>query len=76
MKVININRDIEDRRKQDMLDVLEEMREQIEQGVIKEFVACSLSDEGYPQIHVAAVDLPGSIGLFEIGKNILINQTV
>jgi len=65
---------IEEQHKQDMLDVLDHMRQQIEKGVIREFVAASMSDDGDAQIHVCTLDLPGSIGLYEIGKHILISQ--
>jgi hypothetical protein len=44
------------------------------QGDIKEFVASSMDSDGICQIHVAAMDLPGSVGLFEIGKHLLIQQ--
>lgn len=59
-------------QKKAMLEVLDFMRKSIESGDIKEFVACSIGEEGIAQIHVAAMDLPGSIGLFEIGKHLLI----
>jgi hypothetical protein len=55
-----------------MLDVIDFIKKQIEIDNIKEFVACSIDDGGEVQIHVAAMDLPGSVGLFEIGKHILI----
>lgn len=76
IKVVSINgRDeFEAKRKKDMLDVLDNMREQIENDQIKEFVAASIDDDGIPQIHVCALDLPGSVGLFEMGKHILIAQ--
>jgi hypothetical protein len=57
-----------------MLDVLEHMREEIANGTITEFVAASMTSSGNAQIHVCTLDLPGSIGLYEIGKHILINQ--
>ena len=56
-----------------MLDVIDFIKAQIESDSIKEFVACSIDDGGECQIHVAAMDLPGSVGLFEIGKHILIS---
>ena len=62
----------DEQKKQALLEVIEEMRKQIEEGRIKEFVACSIDDESECQIHVCALDLPGSIGLFEIGKHLLI----
>ena len=55
-----------------MLDVLDTMRLMIQSGEIAEFVCCSVDEDGMAQIHVCALDLPGSIGMFEIGKHLLI----
>ncbi len=66
-------REDEERKKQ-LLEVIDDIRKLVEEGEIKEFVACSLGDDGLAQIHVSALDLPGSVGLFEIGKHILISQ--
>ena len=77
MKIVSINGSTvnhKDEQKESMLEVLAEMRKQVEAGEIKEFVACSLNIEGIAQIHVSAMDLPGSIGLYEIGKHLLISQ--
>lgn len=79
MEIVSINPKRKDElqaeeQKQSMLDVLEYMRNAVEAGEIKEFVACSLDADGITQIHVSAMDLPGSIGLFEIGKHLLISQ--
>lgn len=78
MEVISINSKnkqsvLEQEQKKAMLEVLDFIKNEIEEGRIKEFVACSIDHEGDCQIHVAAMDLPGSIGLFEIGKHLLIN---
>lgn len=64
----------DEQRKQDLLEVIEEIKQQIEKGEIKEIVACSLDQDGAPQIHVCSLDLPGSIGLFEIGKHLIIQM--
>ena len=64
------------KRKSDMLEVLDSMREGIESGYIKEFVAASLGDDGIPQIYASCLDLTGGIGLFEIGKTIMIDQAL
>ena len=77
MEVISINskrkEDIQQQeQKKAMLAVIEFIKAEIESDSIKEFVACSIDDGGECQIHVAATDLPGSVGLFEIGKHILI----
>jgi len=79
MKVVSINTKgkeqlIEEEQKKAMLQVLDFMKAEIEKGEIKEFVATSIDGDGLAQIHVCAMDLPGSIGLFEIGKHILIAQ--
>ena len=78
MEVVSINSKrkeqlMEEEQKKAMLHVVDYMRDAIEKGEIKEFVSCSIGDDGICQIHVAAMDLPGSIGLFEIGKHLLIN---
>jgi hypothetical protein len=74
MQVISINEKQEDKRKEDMLEVLAEIKSQIEAGAITEFVAASLDSDGLGQIHVSTLDVPGAVGLFEIGKHLLISQ--
>jgi hypothetical protein len=76
MKVISINgkEEFDAKRRQDLLDVLDSMRLMVQSGEISEFVACSVDEDGIAQIHVCAMDLPGSVGLFEIGKHMLIAQ--
>jgi hypothetical protein len=78
MEVVSINskrkEDIQQQeQKKAMLEVIEFIKAEIENDSIKEFVACSIDNDGECQIHIAAMDLPGSIGLFEIGKHILIS---
>lgn len=70
--VINGRQDFESKRRQDMLDVLDTMRHMVQSGEITEFVSCSVDEDGIAQIHICAMDLPGSIGMFEIGKHLLI----
>ncbi len=65
---------MEEEQKKDMLEVLDHMRSAIEKGDIKEFVACSIDEDGVAQVHVAAMDMPGAVGLYEIGKHLLIND--
>lgn len=77
MEIVSINpkrkeQQVEEEQKKSMLEVLNYMKQGIEQGEIKEFVACSMDKHGVSQIHVSAQDLPGAIGLFEIGKHLLI----
>lgn len=61
------------KRKQDLLDVIDAMRLMVQSGEITEFVAASIDGDGITQVHICALDLPGSIGLFEIGKHLLIS---
>jgi hypothetical protein len=65
---------LNEERKAELLEVVEEIRKLVESGEIKEFVACSMDKDGLANIHVSALDLPGSVGLFEIGKHILIQM--
>ncbi len=71
--VLGGREEAEAKRKQDMVDVLDKMRLMVQSGEIAEFVACSMDEDGIAQIHVCALDLPGSVGLFEIGKHLLIS---
>jgi len=64
----------EEERKEAMLEVLSEIKKQIEEGKITEFVACSLSNGGEAQIHASCLDLVGGVGLFEVGKHLLIES--
>ena len=55
-----------------LLEVIDFMRAQIEAGEIVEFVATSIGPEGDTQIHASVIDLPTGVGLFEIGKHMII----
>jgi len=59
-------------RKKELLEVLDHIRTEVEEGRIKELVACSMDENGSAQIHVSALDIAGGVGLFEIGKHLLI----
>lgn len=76
MEVISINpkAEKEQKEKKHLLEVLDGVRAAVEAGEIKEFVICSLDDNNECQIHVCSGDLVGAIGMFEIGKHILISQ--
>jgi DNA polymerase/3'-5' exonuclease PolX len=76
MEVISINPKAakEQKEKEQLLEVIDGVRKSIEAGEIKEFVICSLDVNNECQIHVCSNDLVGAVGMFEIGKNILILQ--
>jgi hypothetical protein len=70
--VIGGREQAEAKRRQDLLDVIDTMRSMVQSGEITEFVAASIDSDGLTQIHACALDLPGGVGLFEIGKHLLI----
>lgn len=76
MKVVSIDPTEHEsaKRKQDLLEVLNEMRTQVEAGEIVEFVATSIDKDGETQIHASVSDLPSAVGLYEIGKHMIIQQ--
>ena len=76
MEVISINpkAEKEQKEKEQLLEVVDGFRKMIEAGEIKEFVICSLDSSSECQIHVCSNDLVGAVGMFEIGKHILISQ--
>lgn len=84
MKVISINdviknpeKENEERialRKQNLLDILDHVKKEVEEGNLIEFVATSLDKDGDAQIHCYVGDVAAGVGLFEIGKNILMTQ--
>ena len=61
-------------RKKEMLEVLDEMRRQIEEDMIEEFVACSQGSSEGVQIHASLADSLGGVGLLEVGKHLLIEH--
>jgi len=65
----------DEQRRADMLEVLEEMKRMIETGEIEEFVACS-SGQGECKIHASCLDAVGGVGLFEVGKHLLIQHEI
>jgi len=86
MKIVSINDapkknddnadviDFSEKRKKNLLDILEHMKQGIEAGEITEFTATSLDTNGEAQIHCYVGDVAVGVGLFEIGKNILMTQ--
>mgnify|MGYP006270349245 CR=1 FL=1 len=62
------------KRKADLLEVIDFVRKLAEAGEITEFVGATIDKDGDVTVHVSTFDLPGAIGLFEIGKHIIISQ--
>ena len=85
MKIVSINDapkkddsdaviDFQEKRKAALLDIIDHMKQGIEAGEIQEFTATSLDSNGEAQIHCYVGDVAVGVGLFEIGKNILMTQ--
>lgn len=72
MNVVSLNPD--KKRKQDIIDVFQEMIQMVEDGEIDEFVACSTNKDGDVKIHAVCNDFVGGVGLYEIGKTIFMTQ--
>lgn len=74
MEVISINQQKEKEHKEKLLKTVDALRKKIEEDDIKEFVATSLSPDGDINVYSCTLDIPGAIGLLEIGKTILIDN--
>lgn len=74
MQIVGINDKTEAKRKADLLEILEKIKQQIQNDEITEIVAASIGAEGEVQIHACVTDLIGGIGLFELGKKIFIDH--
>ena len=74
MEVINIGDRSKKKKQSDLLEVLDDIRKRVEEGHIEEFVVSSMDRDGDVEIHVCVKALVGGVGLYEIGKNILIQQ--
>jgi hypothetical protein len=64
----------DEKRKIEMFAILKKLEQEINEGKIKEFSATSLDKDGEAKIHCYVDNVAVGVGLFEIGKNILINQ--
>ena len=74
MEIIPINKKQEQEHKERLLETIDAMKDAIENDRIKEFVATVISTEGDVNVYSCTLDVPGAIGLLEIGKTIIINN--
>jgi hypothetical protein len=63
-------------RKAQMMEVLCAMIELVEEGEITEFVCASIDGFGDMQVHLCASDYISGVGMFELGKQTLVNLTL
>jgi hypothetical protein len=75
VEIVSINKNAE-KHKKELLEVIDVVKAMIESGEIDEFVMASSSQDGAVQIHASIKDALGGVGLFEIGKRILIDQQI
>lgn len=66
----------ERRKQEDRTFVLEQMIEKIQAGDITEFVIAATNPKGDVEISMYTEDILGAIGMFEIGKHILMTGEV
>jgi hypothetical protein len=73
MKIVNLNREFpKEKRKKDLLEIIDSFRQRIVDDEVDEFVIASMDpNDGEVVITVCCQDFVGAVGLFEIGKNIL-----
>lgn len=76
MNVVSINDRQTQKHKEELLEVVNELKRAIENDEIKEFVAASVDTDGEIQIHAVVMDIPGAVGLFEIGKHLMITTEI
>jgi hypothetical protein len=76
MKVVSIDSAKEQKKKHrdEVCELLDQMKVMVEQGQLEEFVAASIGEDGDIRVHAVCKDFLGGLGLFEIGKNIFITQ--
>jgi DNA polymerase/3'-5' exonuclease PolX len=76
MKIVSMDaaKDLAEKQKKDLLEVLDTMRDLVEKGEMKELVCASIDSEGEVSIHVCVKDFLGALGMFELGKKLLIEE--
>lgn len=74
MTIISLVDNKENKQKENLLEVLDELRSRIENGEIEEFVAVSADCDGDTMLHACVKDHVGGIGMLEVGKMVFYEQ--
>jgi hypothetical protein len=74
MQVVGIGDKKKKKMKDDLLEILDGFRTMIENGDIEEYVISAIDSTGDIQITVAAKDTVGAVGMFEMGKHIMLQH--
>ena len=74
MKVVSLNQELpQAKRKKELLKVIDSFRKRIEDDEVEQFVIASVDpNDGEVVVTACSVDFLSATGLFEIGKNILL----
>jgi hypothetical protein len=62
------------KRKETLLELLEDLRKKVEDGEIEEIVTAAMDPGGDIEIYVGAKDLIGAVGMFSAGQHILMER--
>lgn len=79
MKVVNFkSKDQEEieKNKEYMLSIIDEFRQSIETGEVQEFIISYMDMNNNVEISASCKDLVGAIGIAEMGKQIIIQQSM
>lgn len=79
MKVLNFtskNEEESKKNKEYMLAIVDHFRSQIESGEVEEFVISYMDNYNDVQLSANCKDMVGAVGILEIGKQLIIHQTL
>lgn len=74
MQVVDLNAKSAKKHTADLLEVIDDFRKKTEDGEIQEFVLVSIGKDGEIMLHTVIKDSIGGVGLFEVGKSMLMQQ--
>ena len=75
ISIQDLERNRRNRRKAQLLQVVDEIRARVESGEIQEFAVGALTETGSISVYMAVMDEISGIGLFEAAKHSLLTDT-
>jgi hypothetical protein len=63
-----------EKRKEQLLEVVESMKQMVQEGLVTELVAVSLDESGDLRLHISCTSFVEAIGMFELGKISLLDD--
>ena len=77
MKVVELDSSKNEKKtKQHMLDILEEVRKNIEDGTIKEYLVASMDSDAEITLYGHTNDFVGTIGMLETAKHNMLMEKI